>query len=283
MLAIFRRKLFRNWLMILGWGIGLAILGYYLFDIYETLFQESVDLIQLLDAFPEGVMAFFGAEDINIFEPTGFLHLEFFSYMPIVLGIMVITSATGLIIKKEEEGTLELIIAQPISRSALFWSRLLALIVSLVLILAIIWGGFALGLSQTEAFELDQEQLVLPLISLFAVLLVFLSLALFLSMVLPTSGAAGLVTGFLLIASFFVSSLSQLDEDLETLNNFSPLKYYQGGGALDGLNYEHLLILFGLSVLFIGLAWFLFLKRDLRFGGTGWLRLVFPKQGEQID
>jgi ABC-2 type transport system permease protein len=146
MWAIFKRDMLKNWLMILGWGIGFGLLAYFLFDIYEAMFLQNVDLVNLLEAFPEGMMAFFGGEDIDIFEPAGFVHLEFFSYIHIILGIMIINSATSLLVKKEEEGTLELTISQPISRTELFWSRLFALLLSLVLIFVLIWAGFALGL-----------------------------------------------------------------------------------------------------------------------------------------
>lgn len=277
MMAIFQRKLKNNWLMILGWGLGLGLLGFYLFDIYDNFFQQNVDLREIFSAFPEDVMAFFGG-DVNLFEPAGFLHLEFFSYMPIILGIMIISSAAGLISKKEEEGTLEIIIAQPVSRSLVFWSRLLALIASVILILAITWGGFALGLNATGTFDIDQVQMVRPMISLFAILLPFLALALLLSMLLPSSSAASLVSGFLLIAFFFISSLARIDEDLEPINRFSPFKFYQGGAAVNGLDHQNLLILFGISIVFIALAWLFFVLRDLRFGGSGGLRLVFPKK-----
>lgn len=282
MMAIFLRKLRNNWLMILGWGVGLGLLGFYLFDIYENFFTQNIDLRELLSAFPEDIMAFFGG-DVNLFEPSGFLHLEFFSYMPIILGIMVISNATSLISKKEEEGTLEIIIAQPVSRSLVFWSRLLALIVSVILILAIIWGGFALGLSTTETFDIGQTEMIRPLVSLFAILFPFLALALFLSMLLPSSSAASLVSGFLLIAFYFISSLARIDGDLESINRFSPFKYYQGGAAVNGLDLQNLLMLFGISIVFILLAWFFFVKRDLRFGGSGGLRLVFQTNEVEGD
>jgi ABC-2 type transport system permease protein len=281
MLPIFSRKLFKNSLMILGWGLGLALLGYWMFDIYETMFLTNIDLEQMIAAFPEEMMAFFGGTDINIFDPEGFLHIEFFSYIPIILGIVAVSGAVGLIVKKEEEGSLELILAQPVSRSAVFWGKLLAHLVTIILILAIIWGGFALGLAGTDSFDLDQGQLIRPFVSLFAVLLVFLSLALMLSMILPTSGSANLVTNFLLIASFFITSLAQIEDRLEGLNRFSPLRYYQGGKALSGLNTDYLWLLFGMSLVFLLAAWLLFEKRDLRFSGTGWLRIVLRRKGEE--
>jgi ABC-2 type transport system permease protein len=280
MFTIFSRKLFKNSLMILGWGLGLALLGYWMFDIYETMFLTNIDLQQMMAAFPEEMMAFFGGTDINIFDPQGFIHIEFFSYIPVILGIMAVSGATNLIVKKEEEGSLELILAQPVSRSAVFWGKLLALMVSIILILVITWGGFALGLANTDSFELDQGQLVGPFLSLFAVLLVFLSLALMLSMILPTSGSANLLANFLLIASFFITSLAQIEDRLEALNRFSPLRYYQGGRALSELNVDHLLILLGVSLVFILTAWLLFEKRDLRFSGTGWLRVVLRRKGD---
>jgi ABC-2 type transport system permease protein len=278
MLAIFWRKLKKNGLMILGWGIGLAALGYLLFNIYDRFFLQNVDLQQIMGAFPEEVFAFFGDAD-NIFDLEGYLTLEFFSYVPIILGIMAVSSAGSLIAKGEEEGTLEVILAQPVSRTAVFWSKLAALLVSLGLILAITWGGFALGYANTSSFDVSYLSLVNPFISLFAILLVFLSLALMLSMILPSSGAAGLVAGFLLVASYFITSLARIDSNLEGVNRFSPMQYYQSGGAISGLDWNNLIILFAISAVFIALAWVLFERRDLRFGGSGGFRLAVRKKG----
>jgi len=280
MLAIIWRQLKKNWLMILGWGLGLGVLGYYLFDIYETLFVENANIEQLIGAFPDELMAFFGHTG-DLFTPTSFLSLEFFSYMPILLGILAVSTASSLISKKEEDGTLEIILAQPISRSVVFWSKLLVLLVSIVLILVLTWSGFALGMGQGTTFDFTLWEIGRPFISLFAILLVFLSLSLFLSMVLSSSGAAGLVAGFLLVISYFVSSLANIDDGLEGMNRFSPLKYYQSGEAINGLNGQNLLILFGISFIFILVAWLIFIKRDLRFGGSGGFRLVFPRKGEK--
>ena len=281
MFALFSRKLSKNWLMILGWGIGLALLGFLLFDVYESFFVEDIAIEQILEVFPEEVLAFFGG-DINIFEPEGFLHLEFFSYMPIILGFVFISAATSLITKKEEDGTLELILAQPISRSAVFWSRFMALVISLVLILTIALGGFIMGYEYQDAFEVAYIDLVFPFITLFALLFVYFSFALFVSMILP-SGASVFVGGILLIASWFITSLSLIYEPLENVSRFSPMEYYQGGAAMVDVNVEHLLILLGAGLVFTILAWILFIKRDLRFGSSGGIKLALPRKVSEAE
>jgi len=277
MFAIFQRKLFKNWLIILGWGIGLAFLGFLILDIYETMFQQNVDLQVLMNAYPEDLMAFFGGE-VDIFSTSGFIQMEFFSYMPIILGIMTISAAAGVIARGEKAGSLELIVGQPISRSALFWGRSLASILSLLLILILVWVGFALGISLND-FELTPLEMILPFISLFAILLVFHNLELFLSMVLANSGTANLISVILLIVSFFVTSFARIDERFEGINRFSPLHFYQGGAAVNGLDQQNLLLLIGISILLIILAWVTFSLRDLRFGGSGGLRLVLKRKG----
>ena len=280
MIALFQRKLFKNWLMIFGWGVGLGLLGYYLVDIYGSVFKENVDLQSYMEVFPEEFLAFFGDAD-SLLTTEGFLGLEFFSYIPVILGIMAVSAASRLIAKQEEEGSLELIMAQPVSRSAVFWGKLLALIVSIILILLMTWTGLTLGANQTPSLDLAPLALLRPFISLFAVLSVFMSLALLLSMILASRGTAGLGAGFILIASYFITSLTRIDEKLESINRFSPLKYYQGSSAMTNLDLQYILILFGASIVLIALAWFVFVRRDLRFGGAGGLRLVFSPKEEK--
>ncbi len=279
MVAIFWQQLKKNGIMILGWGLGLGILGFYLFDIYETIFVANANVADFIDAFPKELMAFFGQQG-GLITPTSFLNLEFFSYMPLILGIMVVSISSSLIAKREEDGTLELVIAQPISRSKVFWSKLLALLVSLVLILGLTWSGFALGMAQGGTFDFSLWEMSRAFLSLFAVLFVFMGLALLLSMILPSSATAGLSAGFLVVAMYFISSLSNIDENLEGINRFSPMKYYQGGEAIEHFDLNHLLILLAVAIVLIFFSWLAFERRDLRFGGSGGLRMNIRRKSQ---
>lgn len=269
MLTEFRHILSRNRVQILAWGIGLAILGGYMINFAETFIniEQQEMLSQMFEVYPEELLAFFGDMD-ELFTPTGFIHIEFFSYMPIILGIFAILAGSGLLVGDEENGVMDLVLSYPISRSALYWGRVLAFILSIALILLIVWIGFVLVLPSSD-LGISIGEIILPFISLFSVLILLGALSVLLSMLLPSRRLAALFAGVLMVASFFITGLSSLDERLESIARFSPLNYYQGGNAIDQMNWEWILGLLGVSLLFILLAWLGFWRRDIRVGGEG--------------
>lgn len=267
MVTVFRTTMRRFRGQILGWGIGLALLAMLLVSVYDSFAAQQEQFEALIDAYPPEFTAFFG--DLSGFAtPEGFVSIEFFSYMPLILGIFAVLVGSGLLVSDEEQGTLDLILAHPVSRTALFAGRLLAFIVATVAILAIAWLGFGVSLTWSS-MEIGWAELWRPQLSLLAELLLFGTLALLLSMVLPSRRLAATTAGLLLVASFFITGLAELNENLESLARLSPLNYHQSQDAFQGLNGAWLVGLLGATVVFTVLAWWLFQRRDIRVGGEG--------------
>ncbi len=258
---------------ILGWGLALAVLGGYLMLFYETFVENQEQFVTLLEVYPKEMFAFFG-DITNMFTPSGFLHIEFFSYMPIILGIFAIAAGAGLLAGDEEGGILDLVLAHPVSRTSLYAGRLLGYLVGLAAILALAWLGLTVALPSTE-LGLDAGNLLLPFLSLFSQLVLFGLWALLLSLLLPSQRMASMTAGLALVGSFFLSSLARIDERLVDFAKYlSPLDYYQGGEALNGLNLGWFWGVLGLAALFALLGWQLFLRRDIRVAGEGSWRVV---------
>lgn len=252
---------------ILGWGIGLALLGLLIVPMYDSFAGEGEAFEEMMDMFPSEVMAFFG--DLGAMTtPEGWLSIEFFSYMPIILGIYAVQAGTGLVAKDEEEGTLDLIIAHPVGRAGLFVGRTLAFLSAIAAVLLIAWLGIFLPMSWSS-MSLTAVEVARPFLSLYVEMVLFGSLGLLLSMVLPSRRWASMVSGLLLVASFFITGLSQLNDDLESVAWLSPLKYYQTQTAFSGLNLEWVLGLAAAGAVFFLLAGWRFLGRDLRVAGEG--------------
>lgn len=270
-MAIFRYTLRRLRGQILGWGIALALMGVLLISMYDSFAAEQEQFQELLEIYPSEITAFVG-DITNMATPEGWVSIEFFSYMPLILGIFAVLTGSGLLVSDEENGRLDLILAYPVSRTALFMGRLLAFVTAAVAILVITWLGFIVSMNWSS-IDIGWGRMWLPLLSLLAELLLFGTISLLLSMLLPSRRLAATTAGLLLVASFFITGLAKLNEDLEPVAKLSPLNYYQAQEAFEGLNGVWLAGLLAAAVLFAVLAWWCFQRRDIRVGGEGGWRL----------
>jgi ABC-2 type transport system permease protein len=167
---------------------------------------------------------------------------------------------------------MDLILAHPVSRSVLFVGRSLAFLIATVAILALTWLGFVVAVPGTM-MDVSAGELALPLVSLFGILALFGTLALLLSMLLPSRRMAAMTSGIALVACYFINALSQIDDSLEPIAKVLPFKYYRGGLAIDEMNWAQWAAMLGVSMLFVIIAWRGFERRDIRVGGEGSWRL----------
>jgi ABC-2 type transport system permease protein len=267
MSATFWYTLARSRGQIIGWGTALVLLGMLIISFYPTVLEQQAQILQLVESLPPQFTAFFGRVQ-EFATPHGFLGARYFGLMPVILGIYAVVAGSGLIVADEENGTLDLILAHPISRTDLFVGRLLALIVAVGTILAMGWLGLVIPTAWVE-FDATWVEIARPFIALLVVVLLFGTLALLLSMVLPSQRMAAMMSGIAVITSYFVSSLARVEGSLEGFAKMSPLSYYQSGDAMLGLNSTWLAGLLLPTLLFALAAWWLFQRRDIRVVGEG--------------
>ena len=273
MITVFKHTLSKSRGAILGWGLTLVIIAMIFVPFYDSIAENAAQFEQMLELYPKELMAFFtGGETFNFTTPEGFLSVEYFSFMPLVIGVFAILAGSGLLAADEERGVLDLVAAQPVSRTALFWGRLLSLVVSLFVILVLGYAGVMIGTTYS-LMDLDAVETIIPFASLFAYLLFFTGFSLLLSMLLPSRSSASMVAGIMLVASFLLAGLTQINDTLSAIEPFLPNIYYQGNGWLDGFKWDWFFFLAGFGLLFILLAWWAFLRRDIRVGGEGSFKL----------
>ncbi len=271
MFAEFKYTLRRMRGQIIGWGIGLILYGVLMVSLYDSIVGiEGFE--ELMASYPQELMAFFGDDMLAITTPKGYIGLYYFSYMTIIVGIFAVGACASLLVGDEEKGILDLVLAHPLSRTALFWGRLLGFAATTVVILLIGYLSWLIP-SGSSGLDLSWIELLRPFLPLFAELLLFGTLALLLSMLLPSGRLAGMITGGLLIANYLLIGLSNINEDLKSFVEFTPLYYYQGGDAITELNWGWLAGLLAVSAAFALLAWWRFQRRDIRVGGEGGWRL----------
>ena len=228
----------------------------------------------MIASYPPEFLAFFGGDASSMLTPSGFLGMYAFSMMPVIIGIFAVLVGSGLIVNDEERGRLDLIMAHPVGRSAFFFGRSLGVLGAAVSIMLLGWLGFSVMLGGSS-LGFDWGQMIVPFLSLLAQTLLYAMLALLLSMFLPSRSQAAMVTGVVVAASYFVSSLGFMDERLAALAKLMPYHYFQTVLSFRELNWAWLFTLLGISVLMMAAAWLRFLRRDIRLSGEGSWRLPF--------
>ena len=257
---------------IIGWGLGLAALGLLLVPFYDVFTEQQGDFMQMIENYPEEFLAFFGGDAAAIATPEGYLHMYGFSMLPVIVGIFAVLAGSGLLAKDEEYGRLDLIVAHPVSRTVLFWGRVLAFLAATVGILVIGWLGFSVLLGGSS-LSVSWLEMALPFLPLLAQATIYGAVALLLSQFLPSLRLAAAGAGILMVTSYFVTSMASLNESLAAVAQFLPYDYFQGGGALEGLDWASFLGLLAVSAVLAAVAWWRFERRDIRVAGEGGWRL----------
>jgi len=271
MFAEFKHTMRRLRGQMIGWGIGLALYVVLMVSFYSSVARMGNLYEELLKFYPKEMMGFFSSiREINT--PQGYLDIYYFNYMTVILGIFVVGACASLLVGDEEKGVLDLVMAHPVSRTALFWGRLLGFVTATAVILLVSWLSWVIP-SGRSGLELTWIKFLQPFLPLFAELLLFGTVALLLSMVLPSGRMAGMTTGGLLIANYLLIGLANINQDLKPIVKYTPLHYYQGGYAVSGLKWGWLAGLLAVSAIFAVLAWWRFQRRDIRVGGEGGWRL----------
>lgn len=265
----------RSFSIILGWGIPLMLLGIITIPFYDLVAENEKQLRPVLDTLKPLLKSFVGGDEAaQVFTPEGFIALRYFAFLPVVMGIFGSVYGSGLLAADEERGILDFLMAHPISRSQIFWGRLLSFLLSLILIIVFGWFGLWLGVLKAESMNFSPVKLWLPYLSVFAVTWLFACLSFALSMVMPSRSAAAMFSGIIVLAGYIITNLSKAIKGLESWALFSPITYFQSN-AMMGLKLNPLTVLFVSSVIFVAFAWKAFVNRDIRVAGDGGWKIPF--------
>ena len=241
-------------------GYLVAITATYTFFVQQQSAYES-----LLADYPDALLAMFGVESgAALFSPDGYLTSQAFGWLvPLLTLALGIGVGAAAVAGEEEAGTMDLLLALPVTRTYVILQKLGAMFV-LVLLLGIgVFTGTAVG---AVAVDMDISMVNLAAASFSGVLLgmVFGTLALAVGAATGKRGLSlGLASGVALVA-FLIQTLAPIVDWLEAAHPLTPFYYYGDHQPLvNGLHWGHAGVLIGLSAFFVLVATFTFRRRDI--------------------
>ncbi len=201
--------------------------------------------------------------------PEGFLSAEFFSWIPLLLITVAIIGGTGTLAGEEAAGTLDLLLAQPITRRRLVLEKAAGLSLALLMAALLSLPGFVLGKLLVD-FDIGYLRILEAVLNMMPVTLLYLALALWGSAALPGRGAAAVVCIGAVVAAYFLNTVGAVVEVLEVPRKLSPFYWADGSHVmLHGFDLLRAGGLLAVAAALLVMAVLSFERRDIASGGRG--------------
>jgi len=258
-------KTARDWR---GGAIGIALTGAAIGFFDVLVYPQYAE--SLKDFENVGWVQGFVGEAGSFSSPAGFLATEFFSWIPLLLITLAIIAATGTLAGDEGEGTLELVLAQPVSRRRVLWEKAAGLVALLTLSALVAYPAILAGRLFVD-FDLGAGPIFEAMLNMLPITLLFLALAFWAAAALPTRAMAASVTIGVLVFAYFINMVGASVDALAEVRKVSPFYWADGGRVLvRGFDPVRAGGLLALAALLFGLATWSFERRDISGGAREW-------------
>lgn len=246
------------------WSLGLCGLVSIMVAVYPSI-RDNASLESLIKDYPEALKAFiaFGGT-VDYGSAAGYLGSELFSFMvPLLFLVAAIGAGARAIAGEEERGTLDLLLANPLSRNRLVLEKLAALVVELAFLGAVLWLSLAIGTALT-AMEIGLTNLAAATFAAALLALLFGVLAVLVGSATGRRGLALAVPAAAAVAAYLVNALAAIVGALEPVRPLSPFYHYAAGDPLrHGLTLDHTMALVIVTAVLAAIALPVFSRRDL--------------------
>ena len=245
---------------LLGWAIGFAAVSLVYGGFYP--FAATPEYAELIEGLPPALAEAMGWGDIST--PHGYLGATVFGILgPVLAVIMAIGLGTRAIAGGEEDGSLEMLIAHPVTRTRVVVQKAVALALAILMAGVIVLIAI-LAIRGPIDLDIPFDHIAAASLDLALMGLLFGSLAILVGGITGRRGFAISVTAAVVVIAYLANGLAPQVDALAWMQNVSPFHWADGTSTLrDGIDPLNTLLLGGVAVVLVAGAAFAFNRRDV--------------------
>jgi ABC-2 type transport system permease protein len=246
------------------WSVGLAGMSALMVSVYPSV-RGNAALDKLVQDYPEALKGFFGfGGQLDYTSAAGYLGIELFSLVvPLLLLIAAIAAGSGAVAGEQDRGTLDLLLALPLSRPRLVLEKFAALATESVALGFVVWISLWIG-AQAVGMQIAAAKLAAATLGAVALAVAYGAIALLIGCATGRRGLAIALAAAAGVAAYLVNSLAPLVDFLEPVQELSPFYHYAAQNPLRaGLDPVHLLVLLAIAAVAAAGSVLAFRRRDL--------------------
>jgi len=260
-------KRYRNFF--LAWSISISILIVMELAFYHIFMNE--DLAKMMATFFENpfmknMMTVFGTNLDVLTNALGYYATRSAIYIMLLGTFFSIMLAGRILAREEHEKTAEFLLAKPVTRLEIVWSKLAAFFTYLFLLSVMILVSGSIGL---EIFKGESEYrlgaFVIHSFYFFLLMLTFGAMGLFLSLLIKRGRPITSVSIGLIFGGYLIDLLSKATRPASKFGYISPFKFMDSGVLRPDYSLEWWRVLYflGISIVLIALTFIVYRKKDI--------------------
>jgi len=217
----------------IGWSIAIVALVALVMAFYPSI-RDNSEFTEALEQIPEGLKFLIGENPLD--SPAGYLDSQLFAYfVPAILMVYGIGQAADSIAGEEQRHTMDLLLANPVTRSRVILEKFSATLTGLAILHGLLAATLVLGARMVD-MDIPVSNLLAASLACFVLVAAVSALALTVGAASGKKGSAIAISSAVAVAGFLINSLASQIDALEVPSRISPFYYYGGSRALiDGL------------------------------------------------
>ena len=263
---LFLRELRSNAVSLLIWTSVITALTALTMSFYGVFPENNEKILAMISIIPEGTLQFKGISDVDdLFSVLGFYSANNVIYMLVLGSIYSIVLASGILLREEYNKTAEFLLAWPLSRSDIFFSKVAAAFpnVLIINIVTAVVGYITLEIVKREPYSTD----AFIIMSVYTMLLnlFFASLGLLMSTLVKRARPITTLSIGLVLILYFIFTISNITEGLSFIGYVTPYKFVGMDTLGPDYRLEFISVLYfcGLSLLLTFSAFRLYRRKEI--------------------
>lgn len=249
-----------------GLGLACAATAILMILLYPQIAEQWAGI-----ELPEFYEVFMG--QASLATPEGFIAGEFFGWIPAVVVVMGIIAGTGAIAGEEANGTLELLLAQPLARRTVVLAKVAGMGAAFGAMCLFTLPGLLVGRALVAEFDLPLDRMLAGVATMLLLVWFFLALSMLGSAVFSARAVAGTTLAAFAVIAYIITIVAALAPGLEWLRWVSPFSWADFPAVmLHGMQWPGTTLLAAGTVASVALAALAFERRDI---GAASLAQVF--------
>ncbi|MDX2776135.1 ABC transporter permease subunit [Streptomyces caniscabiei] len=259
--SIYLKTLYNLRGQIFGWSLGVGFIAFITMVLYDSFDQAGIESI--ISSVPESLKPLVGSvEDFKTI--PGFIGQQIFGPNGYILAVAAaILMALSVSANEEDDKRLQTLLTLPVTRSTVFFQKLLAVMTAVAIVALTLVACTYLGLLIVH-HSVDFTRIMEATFAFFLMNAAFATIAFSAALFTGKKGTSVVIGGGYAALSFLITSLAPSVKELHDIDRLSILHYYNTPLVMQhGLKFDHIAVLVGIIIILATISWLRFRQRNV--------------------